>query len=169
MTFVWHAYPVNSPWLANGPDVPCCVPPMPCALHGGGTRPLDRRQSLGPVVRIACLEDWFTNYRLLIEFFLMKPASNCAGAASFAPGWQPSASTITNKLKADYGWASEDVSHIGVPKPNKLVGNAAPAALKIKVDRVLEIADEFAAELARIGSPHDTLVANGVAAARAQL
>lgn len=120
-------------------------------------------------VQIACVEDWFTNYRLLIEFFLMKPPKNCAGATTFAPGWQPSTSIATGKLKADYGWASEDVSHIGVPKSNKLAGNAHPDALKIKVGWLLEVAEEFVTELTRIESPYDALVGHGVVAARAQL
>jgi hypothetical protein len=75
----------------------------------------------------------------------------------------------TGKLKADYGWASEDVSHIGVPKPNKLAGNAHPDMLKVKLGWVLEVADEFVTELTRVGSPYGKLVANGVSAARAQL
>lgn len=125
--------------------------------------------TLDPMVRIACVEDWFTNYRLLIEFFLMKPPDNCAGIADFAPGWKPSVSTTTKRLKSDYGWASQDVSHIGMPKPDKLTGNAAPEALKMRAGWVIEVAEEFAAELARIGSSHETMLGLGVAAARAQL
>lgn len=125
--------------------------------------------SLDRVVQIACVEDWLTNYRLLIEFFLMKPPNNCAGIGDFAPGWKPTESSTTKKLKADYGWASEDVSHIGLPKPNKLTGNAATQALKMRAGWVIEVAGEFAAELTRIGSPHETMVGHGVAAARAEL
>ncbi len=125
--------------------------------------------TLDRVVQIACLEDWFTNYRLLIEFLLMKPPGNCAGAADLAPGWVPPESQVIRSLKADYGWASEDVSHIGIPKPRKLVGNIHPAALKIKVLWVFEVADEFTAELAKQGSPYADLIANGLAAARAAL
>ena len=125
--------------------------------------------TLDPMVRIACVEGWFTNYRLLIEFFLMKPPDNCAGIADFAPGWKPSVSTTTKRLKSDYGWASQDVSHIGMPKPNKMTGNAAPEALKMRAGWVIEVAEEFAGELARIGSSHETMLGLGVAAARAQL
>jgi hypothetical protein len=125
--------------------------------------------SLDRIVQIACIEDWFTNYRLMIEFLLIKPPDNCAGTADFAPGWKPSLSATTTKLKADYGWASQDVSHIGMPKPNKLAGNAAPEALKMRADWLLEVAEEFTVELARIGSPYETMLGHGVAAARAQL
>ena len=34
--------------------------------------------TLDPIVQIACVEDWFTNYRVLIEFYLVKPPKNCA-------------------------------------------------------------------------------------------
>jgi hypothetical protein len=125
--------------------------------------------SLDRVVQIACVEDWLTNYRLLIEFFVLKPPDNCAGVATLAPGWTPSVSVITAKLKADYGWASQDVSHIGLPKPNRPAGNAAPEALRMRADWLLEVAEEFAAELTRIGSPHGTMVGQGVVAARAAL
>lgn len=36
--------------------------------------------------RIACVEDWFTNYRLLIEFLVLKPPDNCASVTTFAAG-----------------------------------------------------------------------------------
>ena len=38
-------------------------------------------------VMFACLEDWFTNYRLLIEFLVIGPPRNCASAQTFVPGW----------------------------------------------------------------------------------
>jgi hypothetical protein len=125
--------------------------------------------TLDPIVRIACVENWFTNYRLLIEFLVLRPPDNCASVATFAPGCKPSTSTTTQKLKADYGWASQDVSHIGMPKPNRLAGNAAPQALKMRAGWVIDVAEEFAAELARIGSPYETMLGHGVTAARAQL
>jgi len=55
------------------------------------------------------------------------------------------------------------------PLARKLVGNIHPAALKIKVLWVFEVADEFTAELAKQGSPYADLIANGLAAARAAL
>lgn len=125
--------------------------------------------TLDPIVRIACVEDWFTNYRLLIEFFLMKPPNNCAGIDDLAPGWKSSTSTTTKQLKADYGWASQDVLHIGMPKPNQLAGSAAPEALKMRAGRVIVVVEEFAAELARIGSPHEPMLGHGVTVPRAAL
>jgi hypothetical protein len=107
--------------------------------------PFTNDTALPRVVEIACLEDWFTNYRLLIEFLFMMPPNNCASAAVLAPGWTAPEDAFTDKLKADYGWASEDVSHIGIPKPRKLTGNAAPEALKLRASWILEVASDFAA------------------------
>lgn len=134
-----------------------------------GLIPWTDNPTLDPIVRIACVEDWFTNYRLLIEFFVLKPPNNCASIATFAPGWEPSTSITTKKLKADYGWASQDVSHIGMPKPSTLAGNAAPEALKMRAGWVIDVAEEFAAELTRIRSPHETMLGLGVSSARAHL
>jgi hypothetical protein len=68
-------------------------------------------------VRIACLEDWFTNYRMLVEFLVIGVPKNCASAQSLLPGWKPSTAQELKRMRADYGFASEHVSHIGWPKP----------------------------------------------------
>jgi len=166
---VWHAGPVTNPGWRTDPMTHVVSRLCNALMMVAGLIPWTDDPTLDPIVRIACVENWFTNYRLLIEFFVLRPPDNCASVATFAPGWKPSTSTITKKLKADYGWASQDVSHIGVPKPNKLEGNAAPEALKMRAGWVIDVAEEFAAELARIGSPHETMLGHGVTAARAQL
>lgn len=62
------------------------------------------------LLQVACLEDWFTNYRLLIEFLVLTPPKNCAGAASFVSEWVPATSGSTARLREDYGFASEHVT-----------------------------------------------------------
>lgn len=125
--------------------------------------------ALDPIVQIACVEDWLTNYRLLIEFLVMRPRDNRAHATTLASDWKSPESVVVGKLRRDYGWASQDVSHIGIPGPNELVANAHPDALKMRVGWILEVADEFVAELTRIGSSYKVMVENGVADARAGL
>ena len=166
---IWQADDVTNPGWQTDPMTHVVSRLCNALLMITGLTPWIDNPSLDRVVQIACVEDWFTNYRLLIEFLLLKPPTNCAGIADFAPGWKPSASETTKKLKADYGWASEVVSHIGVPKPNKLAGNAAPEALKMRAGWLVEVAEEFVAELVRIGSPHETMLGHGVVAARARL
>ena len=104
------------------------------------------------VVGIACLEDWFINYRLLIEFMLLKPPSNCAGATTFVQGWGSVAAGRLGQLRADYGWASQDVSHIGIPKPNAPTGNIAPQALYVRAADLLDVVEVFV--LAMEGERH---------------
>src|SRR4051812_33156355 len=94
-------------------------------------------------VRIACLEDWFTNYRMLVEFLVIGVPKNCASAQSLLPGWKPSTSQELQRLRADYGFASEHVSHIGWPKPTALEQNVAPAILQVKAVFLLDVVDEF--------------------------
>jgi len=62
-------------------------------------------------VRIACSEDWFTNYRMLVEFLILRAPKNCASAQDLLPGWKPETTREVERLKADYGFASEHLSH----------------------------------------------------------
>jgi len=94
-------------------------------------------------VRIACLEDWFTNYRMLVEFLILGAPKNCARAQDLLPGWKPETTRVVQRLRADYGFASEHVSHIGLPKPTELAQNVAPSILQIKAVFLLDVVDEF--------------------------
>lgn len=98
-------------------------------------------------VRIACLEDWFTNYRMLIEFLVVGVPKKCASAQDLLPGWKPQTSQELKRLRADYGFASEHVSHIGWPKATALEQNIAPPILQIKATFLLDVVDEFVVAL----------------------
>jgi hypothetical protein len=52
-------------------------------------------------VRIACLEDWFTNHRMLIEFLIIGTPKNCASAQDFVAGWKPATSREIEQLRSD--------------------------------------------------------------------
>ena len=122
-------------------------------------------------VRIACLEDWFTNYRMLIEFLVIGVPKNCASAQDLLPGWKPRTSRDLKRLRADYGFASEHVSHIGWPKPTALEQNVAPSILQIKAMFLLDVVDEFVvalqnaehdlADWVRLGAQHAREVLSG--------
>lgn len=131
--------------------------------------PYTERSGLPRVVEIACLEDWFTNYRLLIEFVLLKPPSNCAGARDLVPGWLPARDAEANRLRADYGWASEDVSHIGVPKPQKMTGSVAPDMLRVRATLLLDMIEELVAALETASHPLAPMMRLGLATARGHL
>ena len=78
--------------------------------------PYTNDASLPAVISIACLEDWFTNYRLVIEFLVLKPPANCASARDFVPGWKARPEVKARLARGLTGWASEDVTHIGRPR-----------------------------------------------------
>ncbi len=126
-------------------------------------------ERLPPAVRIACLEDWFTNYRLLIEFLVLKPPKNCAGATSFVTDWKVETSRSVQRLRADYGFASEHVTHIGHLKPGAPVQNLAPQLLAIHAVYVLEVAEEFVDAMAADDNPYHSLIHTAVTAARQRL
>jgi hypothetical protein len=123
--------------------------------------------SLDRLVSIACLEDWFTNYRLVIEFLLMKPPANCASAKTFIPNWTP-ASDKKKQLIADYGWASEDVAHIGHPTSIDR-GGIDPPVLRAKAALLFEVAGDFVEALKREGNDHALMVSVALAQAKGAL
>lgn len=98
-------------------------------------------------VQIACLENWFTNYRMLIEFLLFRGASNRVGASDLVPDWEPVKTLEGVKMQADYGFASEHLSHIGYPKLAEPAQNVTPAVLRIKATALLDVVDDFVHEL----------------------
>src|SRR5215469_4425461 len=77
-----------------------------------GLLPYVSDAQLDPTVRMACIENWYTNYRLLIEFLLAKPPGNCASPKDFIPNWTTNSPDRSDLLR-DYGTASEDFAHIG--------------------------------------------------------
>jgi hypothetical protein len=114
--------------------------------------------SLPAVISIACLEDWFTNYRLVIEFLVLKPPANCASAQDFVPGWK-ARPEVKARLARDYGWASEDVSHIGRPQKSAPERGAYdPPALRAKAEQLLSDLEEFVDTLAVVGHDYEDLV-----------
>jgi hypothetical protein len=120
--------------------------------------PYTNDDSLPTAISIACLEDWFTNYRLIIEFLVMKPPANCAGAKDFVPSWK-ARPEVKDRLARDYGWASEDVSHIGRPRtPAPQRGAYDPPALRAKAERLLTDLDDFADALGSVGHDYEDMV-----------
>lgn len=131
--------------------------------------PFTDNSDLEEPVRIACLEDWFTNYRMLVEFLVIGVPKNCASAQSLLPGWKPQTTQELRRLRADYGFASEHVSHIGWPKPATPEQNVAPAILQIKAVFLLDVVDEFVAALQRASHEYADWVQLAAGRARTSL
>lgn len=100
-------------------------------------------ESLPQFMQISCLENWFTNYRLLIEFLVGRPPPNCARASTYVPTWKPDA-TIKKSLLREYGWASQDVSHIGMPRTIDHDDYVLPPTLRDKAKVLFSIVGQFA-------------------------
>jgi hypothetical protein len=68
-------------------------------------------------------------------------------AATFVPQWN-TAQPAAGRLRADYGWASEDVSHIGIPTAEKVAAAAGSdvttASLRERALLVIDVAANFA-------------------------
>lgn len=126
-------------------------------------------QALPPAVRMACLEAWFLNYRLLIEFLVIGTSSNCADAQDLASDWYPESTKDIQRLKQDYGWASEHIVHIGELKPNAFTQNVTPAILRLKATILLDVADDFVASLEEQDSPYSQVVCVAAVNARSAL
>jgi hypothetical protein len=100
-------------------------------------------RDLSEPVRIACWEDWFTNYRMLVEFLILRAPKDSASAQDLLPGWKHETTHEVQRLRADDGFASEHVSHIGLPKPAAPTQNVAPSILHIKAVFLLDVVDAF--------------------------
>lgn len=123
---------------------------------------------LPSVVRIACIEDWYLNYRLLIEFLLATPPRNCATPQDFLPCWT-SATQSRQDLLRDYGTSSEDFAHIGNPRGRQIPSGVSSSDLRAKANSIVAVAEEFSLALAAEGHHFAEIAGIGVAAAKAAL
>jgi hypothetical protein len=126
-------------------------------------------QALPPAVRIACVEAWFLNYRLLIEFLLIGTSKKCAEARDLATGWVPETTKDIQRLRQDYGWASEHIVHIGELKPNTFVQNVDASILRLRAASLLLVVDDFVTSLEAQGSPYSETVRVAAASSRLAL
>jgi hypothetical protein len=105
------------------------------AVVGGRTYPVTSEPSIPHIDEIACLKDWFTNNRLLIEFLIIGGPANCASAKDLVPEWSPQTAGEA-ALRRDYGVASESVSHLGKARPSE-PGEIDPKGLREKAGRLI--------------------------------
>jgi hypothetical protein len=126
-------------------------------------------QALPPAVRMTCVEAWFLHYRLLIEFLVIGTSKNCAEAQDLATGWDPETTKDIQRLRQDYGWASEHIVHIGGLKPNTFAQNVDASTLRLKAASLLDVVDDFVTSLEAQGSPYSEIVRVATANSRSAL
>ena len=122
---------------------------------------------LDEAVRLACLEDWFLNYRLLAEFLIGGPKESRASAETFVLAWSAKERPWREHLGRELNFASAHVAHIGKPTDGPPV-DISPEALRAKAELLLEAVAESVAVLPRRGHDSETM-RGGLADARRAL
>lgn len=105
--------------------------------------------ALAPEVQVACLESYYSNLRVPVEF-LGGQDKKTIRAVDFVPTWVKPAGKKAQQLWREYGFASEQVSHLGkarVHQPGDPYVNVHPEKLRVLALMVFEVFDEFIAEL----------------------
>jgi hypothetical protein len=100
----------------------------------------------------------------------LKPSGNvgwqCTSARTFVPGWEPTPAALITRLREDYGWASEHVSHIGYLKQDEPLVNILPDILRVRAGKLLDVIEEFVEALEAAKSPYAPTVRLGLNEAR---
>lgn len=102
--------------------------------------------NLDPDVQNACIESYFTNLRLLIEFTTRRQDSRDIHRYDFLSGWDPVAGHTVDRLGEDWKFASATVSHLSksrVPGPGYVMQDYHPLVLAAMSSRVFDVMDAF--------------------------
>jgi hypothetical protein len=97
-------------------------------------------------VRMACLESFFSNLRLMFEFLIDKPKRGHIHRYDYLPGWNPPAMEAVTALRRRHGFASEQVSHLArsrVPAVGGPIVMVPLEELKKLAVLTLDIAQQF--------------------------
>jgi len=89
-------------------------------------------QTLPGVVQDACLEDYFTNLRLLIEFFHRHANPKDFHSTDYLPDFEPQTGMADKRWDDMWKFASQNVAHLSrqrVPQPDSMTLNVAAAGV----------------------------------------
>lgn len=99
-----------------------------------------------PEVRIACLESYFVNYRLLAEFLVRPPNGKDFSRHDFMAGWDPKPSAVVERLSDDWEFASQNVVHLSrkrLPGAEEVVQSVDSRVLAFMAARLTSVVAEF--------------------------
>lgn len=107
--------------------------------------------SLPGVVRVACIESFWVNVRLLTEFLvkLTQDTRNC-DARAFVPTWTKPTGDVAERLLSDWNTASAYVMHMGKERAPDDLADITPVTeedLRQTAVDCRRIYDEFRAQL----------------------
>jgi hypothetical protein len=125
-------------------------------------------------IRVACLEDWFTNYRLLAEFLICAQKGGPT-PQMFAPGWSAEGKPWRNRLGKEYHFASVHVAHLWGPEgeAEEPFNPATPAKqvadMKARAEFLLDVIVDFVDAVRPRDGSHAEVMRDGIALARRAL
>lgn len=113
-------------------------------------------RSLPVAARVACLESYFMNLRVLVDFYARRRDDRDIHRHDFLPAWDPAASSTVERLKREWDFASKQVAHLSksrIVEDGDLVVNLAPQRLELMTALLFDIAEEFCSALEEDGHP----------------
>jgi hypothetical protein len=114
------------------------------------------KPALPLVVRTACLESYFSNLRLMFEFLVGRRDVRHIHRHDFLPDWEPEVNEKLETLRRQYGFASEQVSHLAKSRISSTGPSTVlqPIAIFMITLIVFDVMQEFVAALARADNPN---------------
>jgi hypothetical protein len=106
-------------------------------------------------VRIACLESFYSNLRLMFEFLIDKPKRGHIHRHDYLLGWDPPAGDAVDALRGRYGFASEQVSHLARSRLSAggPIITVLPPEMKRLAVLTLDVTQQFADALEAFRAP----------------
>jgi hypothetical protein len=124
-------------------------------------------------VRVACLESFYSSLRLMFEFLIDKPKGRrYIHRRDYLRGWDPPAGPAADTLRRQYGFASEQMSHLvrsRVPADGEPTITVSPPEMKWLAVLTLEVTRQFADALDAAGHPSAQIFRGYVDDARARI
>lgn len=113
-----------------------------------------------PEVRIACLESYFVNYRLLAEFLVRSPNGKDFSRRDFVVGWDPTPSSNVDRIDEDWEFASQNVVHLSLkrlPEQQEVIPSVDPQVLALMAARLTSVFSEFVGKCGEANLPEHTM------------
>jgi hypothetical protein len=102
--------------------------------------------ALAREVSIACLESYFINYRLLVEFLVRSPKKKDFSRRDFLREWDPAPSSDVDRVNDDWEFASQNVVHLSkkrLPGEQEVYQSVDPRVLAAMAYRLSMIFRRF--------------------------
>jgi hypothetical protein len=133
--------------------------------------PLTADPTLPLLARIACLESYYSNLRLLVEFLVRKRDQRDIHRYDFLQWDAPPARTL-ERLEEEWTEASQQVVHLSkkrVPDATTLIANVHPRKLALLSSLLFEVLEDYCEALSIAQSPWSSQFSGALATCRNSL